>query len=60
MTDLNTYSITRSINGVLETITVKANTRREAIIMADDYAAIARQGGNRSHHSARTHVGGRR
>jgi hypothetical protein len=45
MTDLNTYSITRSINGVLETITVKANTRREAILMADDYAANARTSG---------------
>lgn len=43
MSNLNTYSFTRSIHGVIETITVKAATRREATIMADDYAAAARK-----------------
>lgn len=43
MSNLNTYTIQRQIHGKLENIVVKAATRREAIRMADDYAANARK-----------------
>ena len=47
MTDLNTYTFTRKIHGEIETFNVKAATRREATIMANDYAYEANKGGKR-------------